>query len=88
MDAILANQPTMSKDNDKAKKVKEAKAYKLKLKRHKDAVLSIYSQDGINGQFLISGSADHTCRSKYNFNLIFILFYFYYSLGLKSCQID
>jgi len=33
----------MSKDNDKGKKVKDAKAYKTKLKRHKDAVLNIYS---------------------------------------------
>ena len=52
----------MSKENDKGKKVKDAKAYKLKIKRHKDAVLSLYSQDGINGSHLVSGSADHTCR--------------------------
>ena len=42
--------------------MKDAKAYKQKLKRHKDAVLSLHSQDGIDGQFLISGSADNTCR--------------------------
>jgi hypothetical protein len=38
--------------NDKAvkeKKLKENKAYKTRLKRHKDAVLSIHSVDGIDG---------------------------------------
>lgn len=49
---------------EKDKKVKEAKGYKTKLKRHKDAVLVIHSVDGINGEFLMSGSADHTVRSK------------------------
>lgn len=49
---------------DKEKRFKEAKAYKSKLKRHKDAVLNLHSIDGINGQFLVSGSADHTVRSK------------------------
>ena len=49
---------------EKDKKFKEAKAYKSKLKRHKDAVLNLHSIDGINGQFLVSGSADHTVRSK------------------------
>jgi hypothetical protein len=49
---------------EKEKKVKDAKAYKSKLKRHKDAVLAIHSVDGINGDFLISGSADHSVRSK------------------------
>jgi len=48
----------------KENKVKDAKAYKSKLKRHKDAVLSIHSVDGIDGEYLISGSADHTVRSK------------------------
>lgn len=51
----------------KEKKIKEAKGYKTKIKRHKDAVLSIYSVDGINGDLLISGSADHTVRSKSTF---------------------
>jgi WD40 repeat protein len=32
------------------------------LKRHKDAVLAIHSVDGIEGRFLMSGSADHTVR--------------------------
>ena len=54
---------------EKEKKVKEAKGYKQKLKRHKDAVLIIHSMDGINGDSLMSGSADHTVRSKY-FELI------------------
>lgn len=48
----------------KEKKIKEAKGYKTKIKRHKDAVLSIHSVDGIQGELLISGSADHTVRSK------------------------
>ena len=34
---------------EKEKKIKESKAYKTKLKRHKDAVLAIHSVDGING---------------------------------------
>jgi|DEB0MinimDraft_12_1074336.scaffolds.fasta_scaffold43714_3 hypothetical protein len=49
---------------EKEKRVKEAKAYKSKLKRHKDAVLALHSVDGLNGEYLISGSADHTVRSK------------------------
>jgi len=49
---------------EKEKKVKEAKGYKTKLKRHKDAVLALNSPDGIPGELLISGSADHTVRSK------------------------
>jgi len=44
--------------------VKEAKAYKTKLKRHKDSVLALYSDTGIDSQFLLSGSADHSVRSK------------------------
>lgn len=50
---------------EKEKKVKEAKGYKQKLKRHKDAVLIIHSVDGMNGDFLMSGSADHTVRRKF-----------------------
>jgi WD40 repeat protein len=34
----------------------------LKIKRHTDAVVSLYSVDGLDGDILISGSADHTCR--------------------------
>jgi hypothetical protein len=49
---------------EKEKKVKEAKGWKSKLKRHKDAVLAIHSVDGIDGRFLMSGSADHTVRRK------------------------
>ena len=42
--------PTMNTNNDKkGGKVKDAKAYKMKLKRHKDAILSLYSQDGKSG---------------------------------------
>ena len=54
---------------EKDKKVKEAKGYKTKLKRHKDAVLVIHSVDGIDGEFLMSGSADHTVRSKLFFSI-------------------
>ena len=50
-------------DRNKEKKMKEAKGYKVKIKRHRDAVLSIHSVDGRNGEMLISGSADHTVRS-------------------------
>ena len=50
---------------EKEKKVKEAKGYKQKLKRHKDAVLVIHSVDGIDGDNLLSGSADHTVRCKF-----------------------
>ena len=34
---------------EKEKKVKEAKGYKTKIKRHTDAVLSIHSVDGLEG---------------------------------------
>jgi hypothetical protein len=34
---------------EKDKKVKEAKGYKTKIKRHKDAILSIHSVDGLEG---------------------------------------
>ena len=47
---------------EKEKKVKEAKGYKNKIKKHKDAVLSIHSVDGLEGYILISGSADHTVK--------------------------
>jgi len=40
------------------------KAYKKKLKRHKDAVLTIHSPKGFEGGLLVSGSADHSIRSK------------------------
>lgn len=68
-------QPPVAKDEDKKnqKKFKESKAYSRKIKRHKDAVLAIHSVSGIDGKLLISGSADHTCRSKSN-NFIVIHF--------------
>lgn len=46
----------------KEKRIKESKGYKTKIKRHRDAILSIYSLDGIDGDLLISGSADHSVR--------------------------
>lgn len=63
-------EPVALPKQDKEKKVKDAKAYKSKLKRHKDAVLSIHSVDGIEGKFLISGSADHSVRSKYKTKIV------------------
>ena len=56
----------------KEKKLKEAKGYKTKIKRHNDAVLSVHSVDGANSEVLISGSADHTVRSKF-LELCFLL---------------
>jgi len=41
----------------------KSKAYKKKLKRHKDSVISLYSPKGIDGGLLISGSADHSIRT-------------------------
>jgi len=49
---------------EEKKKYKEPKPYKTKLKRHFDSVLSIYSAEGKSGEFLFSGSADHTVRRK------------------------
>jgi hypothetical protein len=42
MDAT-ATSAQVAKEAEKGKKVKDAKAYKTKLKRHKDAVLSLHS---------------------------------------------
>jgi hypothetical protein len=42
------------------------KAYNKKLKRHGDAVLSVYSPQGRDGFEIISGSADQLIRSKLN----------------------
>ena len=47
---------------EREKRFKEVKGYKSKIKRHKDAVLKIHSMQGIGGDMLISGSADHTVR--------------------------
>lgn len=38
------------------------KAYVQRLKRHQDAVLTLYSPDGINGSLFCSGSADERLR--------------------------
>ena len=48
----------------KERKTKITKGCKFKLKRHRDAVLALHSSDGVEGDFLISGSADHTVRCK------------------------
>ena len=42
------------------------KGYKKKLKRHKDAVLTIHSPKGFEGGLLVSGSADHSIRSNHS----------------------
>lgn len=60
---------------DKVSKVKDAKGFKTKLKRHKDAVLSLHSVDGIEGEFLMSGSADHSVRCKYKILNIQIVYW-------------
>ena len=49
---------------EKEKKVKEAKGWKSKLKRHKDAILALHSVDGVDGKMMMSGSADHCVRRK------------------------
>ena len=46
--APVAKEAEPSQDTKYKSKVKDAKAYKIKLKRHKDAVLSLHSQDGID----------------------------------------
>jgi WD40 repeat protein len=40
----------------------KVKAFKKKLKRHKDAVLSIHSPNGISDSLLLSGSADNVIK--------------------------
>jgi hypothetical protein len=59
------NTDAVAPQRERQKQVKDAKAYKMKFKRHKDAVLAIHSVDGVDGDFLITGSADHTVRCKY-----------------------
>lgn len=62
---------------EKDRKVKEAKGWKHKLKRHKDAILAIHSIDGIDSRFLMSGSADHTVRRKsFLINITYFLLQF------------
>ena len=56
-------------DDLENKRIKEAKGYKKKIKRHRDAILNIYSVDGKEGELLISGSADHSVRSKWMWKL-------------------
>lgn len=55
----------------------KVKAYKKKLKRHKDAVLTIHSPNGIDGGILLSGSADDCIKiwdieNQKNLNRLFI----------------
>lgn len=55
----------------------KVKAYKKKLKRHKDAVLAIHSPNGVDGGILLSGSADDCIKiwdieNQKNLNRLFI----------------
>ena len=77
---MLASEAPVIKEKDN-KKVKEAKAYKTKIKRHKDAVITLYSKEGIEGEFLTSASSDQTVRSKYLIALsCFLIIILHYSL--------
>ena len=44
------------------KPYRNPKPYLQRLKRHQDAVLALYSPDGIDGQLICSGSADEKLR--------------------------
>ena len=43
---------------DKLIKESQNKQYKQKLKRHKDSVMALYAQNGIDDKYLVSGDAD------------------------------
>lgn len=49
-------------DSNKQKKYREPKPYVQRLKRHKDAILSLHAITGADGPLLISGSADEKLR--------------------------
>ena len=49
----------------KRSKIKEAKAYKTKVKRHREAVIQLFSVNGDKSELMLSGSADNTARGKY-----------------------
>ena len=44
------------------KKLKEVKPYVERLKRHKDAILSLWAVGGPKGSMIVSGSADEKVR--------------------------
>lgn len=44
------------------RKYREPKSYTARLKRHQDAILSLYAPTGHDGPLLISGSADEKIR--------------------------
>ena len=48
----------------KEKKEQKDRFYKMRCKKHKDAVIALRSLDGPTGQHFISGSNDHFVRSK------------------------
>ena len=49
-------------ESNKPKKNREPKPYVQRLKRHKDAILSLHAITGHDGPLLISGSADEKLR--------------------------
>ena len=48
----------------KRSKIKESKSYKTKVKRHREAVIQLYSVNGDKSELMLSGSADNTARGK------------------------
>ncbi len=46
------------------KKVVKTKAYKDRLKGHKDAVITLFSPDGPDSTFLLSASKDGSIRGR------------------------
>ncbi len=46
------------------------KQYRRKLRKHNDAILCLYSPNGLQGGKLISGSADHTFRGLFPTSLL------------------
>ena len=61
----MTNSVAGGKSEKKVKDWKKTKPYKKKLRRHEDAVLSIYSPEGSEGSHIISGSADQMVRGKF-----------------------
>ena len=59
---VEAEYRDISSDEGEVKPYKDPKPYKSRLKRHQDAVLALYSPDGIEGQLICSGSADEKLR--------------------------
>jgi hypothetical protein len=76
----------LAPSKDKVSKVKDAKGYKTKLKRHKDAVLCLHSVDGIEGEFIMSGSADHSVRCMYKIlNIQILMAVLFFKIAVTYC---